>query len=51
MVKQREEERGTQLERALRWDQTLRKELEDERRRSTNLKWTIENGPQQDIEY
>jgi hypothetical protein len=51
MVKQREEERGTQLERALRREQPLRKELDDERRRSTNLEWTIENGPQEDIEY
>ena len=37
MVKQREEEGGTQLERALRREQQLRRELEEERQRRANL--------------
>ena len=37
MVKQREEEGGTQLERALRREQQLRRELDEERQRRTNL--------------
>ena len=51
MVKQRKEEGGTQLQRALRREQILIKELEEERRCSSNLEWTIENGPIEDIEY
>ena len=51
MVKQHKEEGGTQLQRALRREQILIKELEEERRRSSNLEWTIENGPIEDIEY
>ena len=50
MVKQRKEENDTQLERALRREQILLKELEDERRRSANLEWTIENGSLEDCE-
>ena len=37
MVKQREEEGGTQLERALRREANLRKELQDERQKHSNL--------------
>ena len=51
MVKQRDEERGTQLQRALRREQTLLKELDDERRRNANLQWSIENGPLEDTDY
>jgi hypothetical protein len=50
MIVQRETEGGTQAERALRREQIVRKELQDERRRNANLVWTIENGPQEDIE-
>lgn len=50
MTKQREEEGGSQLQRAQRREQNLQKELEDERRRNANLVWTIENGPITDIE-
>ena len=38
MIKQYEEERGIQEMRAQKQEQILRKELEDERRRITNLK-------------
>ncbi len=51
MIKQCEEEGGTQLQRALQREQTLLKELENERRRSSNLEWTIENDPLEDTEY
>ena len=51
MVKQRDEERGTQLQRALRRKQTLLKELDDERRRNVNLQWSIENGSLEDTDY
>jgi hypothetical protein len=50
MVKQREEEGGSQLQRAQRREQNLQKQLEDERRRNANLMWTIENGPVADLE-
>ena len=50
MTKQREEEGGTQESRVQMREQMLRKELEDERRRTTNLEWTIINGPLEDIE-
>ena len=50
MTKQREKERDIQEIRAQKREQILRKELEDERRRTTNLKWTIINGPLEDIE-
>ena len=50
MVKQREEEGGTQLQRALRREQILLKELDNERRRNANMAWSIENGPLADIE-
>ena len=50
MIKQRKEERGTQEMRAQKREQILRKELEDERRRTTNLEWTIINGPLEEIE-
>ena len=49
MTKQREEEGGTQEMRAQKREQILRKELEDERRRTANLEWTIINGPLKDI--
>ncbi|KAF7510479.1 hypothetical protein GJ744_006325 [Endocarpon pusillum] len=44
MVKQREEEGGTQLQRALWRIEDLRKEVEDERRKYANLVWSVENG-------
>ncbi|ERF74616.1 hypothetical protein EPUS_00746 [Endocarpon pusillum Z07020] len=50
MTKQREEEGGTQEMRAQKREQILRKELEDERRRTANLEWTIINGPLEEIE-
>ena len=50
MVKQRKEEGGSTLRRALARERNLQKELEDERRRTANLQWTIENGPLEDIE-
>ena len=50
MIKQREEEGDTQLERVLRREQILLKELEDEHRRSANLEWTIENDSLEDYE-
>ena len=50
MTKQREEEGGTQEMRTQKREQILRKELEDERRRTTNLEWTIINGPLEEIE-
>jgi hypothetical protein len=50
MIKQREEEGGSQLTRALTRERNLRKELEDERRRNSNLQWSIENGPLEEIE-
>ena len=46
----REEEGGIQEMRAQKREQILRKELEDERRRTANLKWTIINGPLEEIE-
>ena len=36
--------------RAQKREQILRKELEDERRRTTNLEWTIINDPLEEIE-
>ena len=50
MTKQREEEGGIQEMRAQKREQILRKELEDERRRTTNLEWTIINDPLEEIE-
>ena len=50
MIKQRKEERDTQLQRTLRRKQILLKELDDERRRNVNMTWSIENGPLADIE-
>ena len=44
MVKQRVEEGGTQLQRALWREEELQKELEDERRKLSNLQWSVENG-------
>ncbi|ERF71629.1 hypothetical protein EPUS_00618 [Endocarpon pusillum Z07020] len=44
MVTQRVEEGGTQLQRALWREEALRKELEDERRKLSNLQWSVENG-------
>ncbi|KAF7510442.1 hypothetical protein GJ744_006721 [Endocarpon pusillum] len=44
MVKQRTEEGGTQLQRALWRIEDLRKEVEDERRKYANLVWSVENG-------
>ena len=44
MVTQRTEEGGTQLQRALWRIEDLRKEVEDERRKYSNLVWSVENG-------
>ena len=44
MVIQHVEEGGTQLQRALWREEDLRKELEDERRKLSNLQWNVENG-------
>ena len=44
MVTQRTEQGGTQLQRILWREEDLRKELEDERRKYSNLVWNIENG-------
>lgn len=44
MITQREEEGGTQLQRALWRIEDLRKEIEDERRKYSNLVWSVENG-------
>ena len=44
MVTQRTEEGGTQLQRALWRIEDLRKEAEDERRKYSNLVWSVENG-------
>ncbi|KAF7510549.1 hypothetical protein GJ744_006395 [Endocarpon pusillum] len=44
MVKQRIEEGGTQLQRALWRVEDLQKEVEDERRKYANLVWSVENG-------
>ena len=51
MVNHRKEEGGTQLQRTLKREQILIKELEKERRRNINLKWTIKNDSIKDIEY
>ena len=40
----RDEEGGTQLQRAQWREEDLRKELEDERRKYRNLAWSVENG-------
>ena len=50
MTKQRKEEGGTQESRTQMREQMLLKELQDERRRITNLEWTIVNGPLEEIE-
>ncbi len=44
MIAQRAEEGGTQLQRALRRAEALREEIEDERRKYSNLLWEVENG-------
>ena len=50
MTKQRKEESDTQESRTQTREQMLLKELQDERRRIVNLKWTIVNGPLEEIE-
>ena len=44
MVIQYVEEGGIQFQRALWREEDLRKELEDERRKLSNLQWSVENG-------
>ena len=44
MVTQRTEESGIQLQRTLWRIEDLRKEAEDERRKYSNLVWSVENG-------
>ena len=44
MITQRKEEGDTQLQRALWRIEALRKEIEDERRKYSNLMWSVENG-------
>ena len=44
MMTQRTEEGDTQLQRALWRIEDLRKEVEDERRKYSNLVWSVENG-------
>ena len=50
MTKQHKEKDDTQESRTQTWEQMLLKELQDERRRIANLKWTIVNGPLEEIE-
>ena len=44
MITQRTEQGDIQLQRALWQEEDLRKELEDERRKYSNLVWSVENG-------
>jgi hypothetical protein len=44
MVRQRDKEGSTQLQRALNREQDLRKELENKRRKYANLVWSVNNS-------